>query len=238
MLVLGIETSQRPGTVALCDADTCLEERPLDLPDQQHAQALPSVVAALFADHRSSADDLTLLAVSHGPGSFTGLRVGVAFAKTLAWATGCPLVSVDTFAAVAADVPGDVTSLHVVSDAQRQELFTRHYQRDDDGHWIPTGEFTIEPAQSWCRARQPGDAIAGPALPSLLDHLPAQVRPIALENSCPRAQAIARLGWRAHQAGQHSDLVTVEPLYLRRSAAEENRDARRDATSSADSPSG
>ncbi|MDP7277028.1 MAG: tRNA (adenosine(37)-N6)-threonylcarbamoyltransferase complex dimerization subunit type 1 TsaB [Planctomycetaceae bacterium] len=232
MLVLGIETSQRPGTVALCDASTCLDERPLELPNQQHAQALPSVVAALFSDHSRLIDDLALLAVSHGPGSFTGLRVGMAFAKTLAWATGCPLVPVDTFVAIATDAPDDVDSLYVVADAHRQELFTRHYRRGADRQWTPTGEFAIESAQAWCRSRQPGDAIAGPALSSILDQLPDHVRPITLETSLPRAQAIATLGRRDHQAGRHAEIATLEPFYLRRSAAEENRETRRAASTS------
>ncbi len=232
MLVLGIETSQRPGTVALCDDDTCLDERPLDLPNQQHAQALPSVVAALFSDHSRLVDDLALLAVSHGPGSFTGLRVGMAFAKTLAWVTGCPLLPVDTFAAIAADAPDDVASLHIVADAHRQELFTRHYRRADDRQWTPTGDFAIESAQAWCRSRRPGDAIAGPALSSILDQLPDHVRPITLETSLPRAQAIAALGRRAHQPGRHAEIATLEPLYLRRSAAEEKRHPNRTASTS------
>ena len=76
-----------------------------------------------------------LVAVSQGPGSFTGLRVGIAFAKTLAWAVECQLVAVDTFEAIAAETAIDGDALWVVSDAHRNELYVRHFLRQNDGTW-------------------------------------------------------------------------------------------------------
>ncbi len=75
------------------------------------------------------------MAVSVGPGSFTGLRVGVVCAKTLAYANGCQLAAVDTLEAIAANSPADVVSVHVIADAQRGDLFVADYCRKSIVEW-------------------------------------------------------------------------------------------------------
>ena len=217
MLVLGIETSRQPGSVALCRDNDCLAEIPLDRDGLRHAQALPPVVAALLEDHSLAADDIDLIAISRGPGSFTGLRVGIAFAKTLAWATRCPLVGVDTFAAIATHAPATANSLWVAADAQRKELFVRPYHRQPDGQWTPDEDHSIVNTADWCRDRAPGETVVAATNGLLDDYLANHV---ACEST---ADSIAQLGRLAAQAGQLDNPVTLEPLYLRRSAAEESR---------------
>ena len=153
MLVLGIETSDRPGSAALCRDGDCLAEVPLELDGLRHAQALPPVVATLLADHHVTPGSLDIIAVSRGPGSFTGLRVGIAFAKTLAWAVGCKLVAVDTFEAIATEASIDGNTLWVASDAHREQLYVRHFNRQTDGRWQPDGDHSIVPCREWCEAR-------------------------------------------------------------------------------------
>lgn len=223
MLVLGIETSRQPGSVALCRDNDCLAEIPLDRDGLRHAQALPLTVASLLADHSLTTNDVDLIAISQGPGSFTGLRVGIAFAKTLAWASGCQLVAVDTFAAIAANAPVESDSLWIAADAHRNELFVRLYHRQSDRQWTPAGDHSIVVATQWCGDRRPGDTVVA-ASPELLDgHLS---NPVTCE---PVADSVARLGQLAARAGHFSDPVTLEPLYLRRSAAEEKRDSNPDS---------
>jgi len=218
MLVLGIETSTRPGSAALCQDVNCLAEVPLDRDGLRHAQALPPRVATLLGEHSLKTDDLDLIAISQGPGSFTGLRVGIAFAKTLAWAAGCQLVAVDTFHAIAAhaQLPAGVHSLWVAADAHRQELFVRSYSRQDGGEWNPDQDHEIVNTADWCRQLQPHETVVA-ATPGLLDEfLTSHI------TSPPAAQSIARLGQLAALAGQLADPVSLEPLYLRKSAAEES----------------
>lgn len=225
MLVLGIETSDRPGSVALCRDEDCLAEVPLELDGLRHAQALPPVVAALLADHEISAGSLDLVAVSQGPGSFTGLRVGIAFAKTLAWAVDCQLVAVDTFEAIAAETAIDGDALWVVSDAHRNELYVRHFLRQNDGTWQPDRDHAIVPCSDWCDARAVDDVVVT-ATPDLLAHSSGPLRHrVVCDRSRPGAESVARLGQRACRDGDGDDPVTIEPLYLRRSAAEEKRDS-------------
>ena len=227
MLVLGIETSDRPGSAALCCDGECLAEVPLELDGLRHAQALPPVVASLLSDHQVVPGSLDLIAVSHGPGSFTGLRVGIAFAKTLAWAVGCKLVAVDTFEAIASETLIDVDTLWVASDAHRDELFVRHFSRKVDGRWQPDGDHSIVACHDWCDARTIEEVVVT-ATPGLLDRGSEPVRHrIVSDRPRPGAESVARLGYDACLAGAADDPITVEPLYLRRSAAEEKRDSLR-----------
>lgn len=225
MLVLGIETSDRPGSAALFRDGNCLAEVPLELDGLRHAQALPPVVATLIADHRVTPGSLDLIAVSRGPGSFTGLRVGIAFAKTLAWAVGCQLAAVDTFEAIASETSIDGNTLWVASDAHREELYVRRFNRQADGRWQPDGDHSIVPCRDWCEARAT-DEVVVTATPDLLDRdsEPFGFR-IVSDRPRPGAESVARLGYDACLAGISAPPATVEPLYLRRSAAEEKRDS-------------
>ena len=223
MLALGIETSGRPGSVALCRDSACLAALPLDHGDLRHAQALPPLVASLLADNALATDDLDLIAVSQGPGSFTGLRVGFVFAKTLAWATGCRLVAIDTFEAIASTVDSHADSVWIAADAQRGELFVRPYAKRSGQRWEATQEHMIVSTAQWCSERSPGEVVVT-ASPELLDdHLAGT---IACE---PAATSITRLGQLAAQADQGVAPAQLAPLYLRQSAAQENRQARTDS---------
>lgn len=224
MLVLGIETSQRAGWVSLSSGDSCLEERRLDSTGRRHAQALPLVASELLAAHQVDPKQLDLLAVSIGPGSFTGLRVGVVFAKTLAWSIGCPVAAVDTLWAVATAAPPDLDRLYVVSDAQRNELFVGLFHRESSSTWSRQGAITIEGADAWCRQIDPSITVTGPALPLIADQLPTSCLQLHLDPSIPLASDVAIIGCQLWHAGQTSDGKTLEPLYLRKSAAEEQRD--------------
>lgn len=102
MLTLGIDTSGLGGSIAIARDGNCLAERALSRTGRRHARTLVAELKALFDDTRLRPHDCNTVAVSIGPGSFTGLRVGVVCAKTFAYATRCTLVAVDTHLAVAA----------------------------------------------------------------------------------------------------------------------------------------
>lgn len=220
LLTLGVETSGLAGAVVLRRDGETIESVTLQQAGRRHAQTLISEVDALLRRANLTAKQLQVVAVSIGPGSFTGLRVGVVFAKTLAYAVGCRLIAVDTFRAIAAASPHDVTEVFVVSDAQRGELFVGRYFMDDSAphHTTPIrqGEIIIEPANSFCH-RAGEIAVSGPSAANL----PPTLRVLAPEFHLPRAEFIAALGEQQALAGEQSDLWKLEPFYLRRSAAEE-----------------
>lgn len=230
-VTLGIETSGLAGLVALRRDGQLLEERELEHTRRRHAQTLIQELQTLLQNHSVAPWDVDLVGVSHGPGSFTGLRVGIVVAKTFAYATGCRLAAVDTFAAIAEAADDSVTSLSVVSDAQREQLFVGEFIRDPQSDLLkrPT-EISIIDANTWCtdlRDRGPaGFAIAGPVLSRLQDAIHPDVRQLDESAWQPRAAAVAAITERLATSGQFADAFDLEPFYLRKSSAEEKRDAR------------
>ncbi len=233
-LTLGVETSGLAGAIALQRNGETLEAVSIEQVGRRHAQTLVSEVDALLRRHALTAKQLEVIAVSIGPGSFTGLRVGVVFAKTLAYAIGCRLAAVDTFRAIAAASPDDVSKVCVVSDAQRGDLFVGHYVREtvttsdsDITNWTRPAAISIQPQEDFCRrfgeiaAAQPSIALSGIAAESLRASLPTSVRILGSEFRSPQANLIAQLGEHQAQTNELADHWTLEPFYLRRSAAEE-----------------
>lgn len=228
LLTLGVETSGLIGAVALRRTGQTIESVSLQQSGRRHAQTLIAEVDAMLCRAGLTSQQLDVVAVSIGPGSFTGLRVGVVFAKTLAYATGCRLAAVDTFRAIAAASPADVSEVFVVSDAQRGDLFVGQYVLGDLARGpIRQGEIVIESADSFGQrvrslaAARPDIAITGPAAATLRSVLSPTVHVLASEIQHPRAEFIAELGERQALAGELSDPWQLEPFYLRRSAAEE-----------------
>lgn len=225
MITLGIETSGRAGSIALWRDELCLEERPLEDAGRRHAQTLVSGIDRLLRDYALRPHDCSGVAVSIGPGSFTGLRVGVVCAKTFAYAVGCPLSAVDTLLCIAENSPEDVEDVSVIADAQRGELYVGRYRRRAGGAFERLQEIAIVSGESWCRNRSQGDVVTGPAVEKYEPHLAGRARLLPPEARLPRAAVVARLGARRISEGKAADLWTLEPVYIRRSAAEEKWDA-------------
>lgn len=224
MLILGIETSGTRGEIAVCRGADCLAEAALEAAPRRHAQTLVSQLDTTLKNLGLRVADLDAIAVSVGPGSFTGLRVGVVCAKTLAYVTGCRLAAVDSLQAIAANSPPEVTTVHVISDAQRGDVFVGTYNRIADGEWSREGEISIVKADAWMQARSPGETLCGPAL-GVYGTIAASMCHLLPEAAwTPRARFVASIGWRRIERGHVADCMTLEPFYLRRSAAEEKRD--------------
>jgi tRNA threonylcarbamoyladenosine biosynthesis protein TsaB len=224
MKLLGIDTSGREGTLALRVDGQPVGEKSLSQTGRRHAQTLVAEIDALLVESGLEYSELNAVAVSIGPGSFTGLRVGVACAKTLAWATGCQIVAVDTLQVIAQNSPADVANVWVISDAQRGDLFVGQYARGNNGLFTRTGNIEIAPAQSWCRERPSGSVVTGPGLLKYGGEFTKSVR--QLDSNCwqPRAANVCLLGEQQFAKDNTADMWTLEPLYIRRSAAEEKRD--------------
>jgi len=221
-LTLGIETSGLEGSIALCCGEECLSEALLEEAPRRHAQTLVSQIGVLLREAGSSVRDLGAVAVSIGPGSFTGLRVGVVCAKTLAYVTGCRLAAVDTLRAIAANSPAGVDCVHVIADALRGDAYVATY-RFCEGTWSTEQPPTIAAAQSWLAERAPGEVISGPGLTAHAQFVPPDCRQLPAEAWTPRARVVAQLGLVQLERGDTADCATLVPFYLRRSAAEERK---------------
>ena len=132
--ILAIETSGRHGSVAtLCggvDGSRLIHQIALG-GEQRTAQALAPAIQSLLRESDWSPSSVELVAVAVGPGSFTGLRIGVTTAKAFAYAVGAEVIGINTLVALAHQSPALNGPLWAVLDAQRQELFAAKFVRDD-----------------------------------------------------------------------------------------------------------
>jgi len=222
-----METSGRLASLAALLA----EDRQLDVleevvlsEDMRTAQSLPPTLRALIDQCEWTPESIDLVCVSTGPGSFTGLRIGVTAAKTWAYATGAALVGMHTLAALAAGVPSRHQRLWAVLDAQRQELFTACFTEGWQAETAVLPETNILRIDDWMAQLSPGDAVVGPPLKKLAAQLPAKVVALDATYWKPRASVVGRLGFMEFQRGRSVDPMQLVPNYFRKSAAEEKAD--------------
>jgi tRNA threonylcarbamoyladenosine biosynthesis protein TsaB len=212
--LLLLETSGRGGQVALAEGDALLATRRLD-ESRNHARDLAPAVADLLAGADWKPRDISAVVVSRGPGSYTGLRVGVMSAKAFAYAAGCALLAIDTFPVIAAQAPPGADPLDVIADAQQQKVYLQRFARGE-----PASPLTIRPVADWL-AGTPAPWVSGPAVRLHHARLPASVRAVDESLREPRVESLLTLALKRWRAGERDDLFAVEPLYLRPSSAEE-----------------
>jgi tRNA threonylcarbamoyladenosine biosynthesis protein TsaB len=224
--LLVIETSARVGRVAVALGPNVLGSCELE-ETRRHARDLAPAVRDLLAAQGWKPRDVHAVVVSKGPGSYTGLRVGIMSAKTFAYATGCKLVGVETFAALALQAPAEARALDVFADAQQDRVYVQRFERAE-GNDLPRaqGALRIRPFAEWLADTDRAPWVTGPGLRGKTERLPAGTQ-AAPEADCKvRADSLVRLGLRQLDQGQADDLWQLEPLYLRPSAAETQWDAR------------
>lgn len=220
MRVLAIESSGITASVAVLDASGPLTEQVLE-PSERSARGLAPAIARALADVGWRATDVELVAVTSGPGSFTGLRVGVTTAKALAYASGSSILGLNTLEVIAAGMPNNFEQFSVVIDAQRKQSFLAKFARGEDGFIRFTQETTIVDDQQWLADLAPGQLVTGPGLEKLQAQLPEGVVAADRQHWAPQAVAVGQLASRLFAAGQRDDVFTLVPNYFRRTAAEE-----------------
>ncbi len=219
-MLLAIETSGMIGSVAIADDQRLIVERSLQTTGQRHAQTVVAEVDDILRSCSFAPSDITAVAVSIGPGSFTGLRVGLIFSKTFAWLNQTKLVAVDTLRAIAQQVPPEFETVTAVVDAQRNELFAATYRRNPE-----TGIRDSISAIRICTLQDltTDCPLVGPGLQKHRSSLQA-THTLLDESLCqPRASSVAVIGLQMVRLGHLSVPETLEPSYVRLSYAEEKR---------------
>ncbi|MFK7818861.1 MAG: tRNA (adenosine(37)-N6)-threonylcarbamoyltransferase complex dimerization subunit type 1 TsaB [Planctomycetaceae bacterium] len=223
MNFLAVETSGRSGSIALlCDGHEPYE-RTLASDGRRHAQTLIADAAEMMTRFKLTPKETDCVCVSEGPGSFTGLRVGIVFAKTFGWLNKCPVVSIPTLEACAAQVEG--THICVISDAQRGEVFLGEYL---PGPNRPQALAKVEilSLEAARKRLTPSTTLTGPGLTKYAADFSESCVLADSKDWHPRATTIGQLGKHALDTGDIADPWKLEPFYLRRSAAEENKSRR------------
>jgi len=222
--LLVLETSGKAGAVALASGSEILAVQHLD-EARRHARDLAPVTAALLAERGWSPRDLAGVVVGLGPGSYTGLRVGVMSARALSYATGCALIGVGTFAAIAYQAPEGVDRLDVIADAQQDKVYAQPFARTAGG-WQPTAALTVQPFAAWLAGREADTRVTGSGLRRWGPHLTDCECRTPEDSWDPRPESLLQLGLARYLAGERDDVYSLEPLYLRPSSAEEQWKAR------------
>ena len=224
MPILAIETATLVSSVALATEDTLLAEITLQT-KKTHSELLMPHIDKILAMAEVSKAEIKAVAVSVGPGSFTGLRIGLATAKTLAYALKVPLIGVPTLAALAYGclVPGVI--LAPMLDAQKGNVYQAVYKwhGGELTEIMPPTVMHIDEALRNLSEYNTPVILLGEAavlhrqeIQKIGNHLVLAPPHLIIQ----RAGSVATLGHALLKAGIQHDVMALEPLYIRRSEAE------------------
>jgi tRNA threonylcarbamoyladenosine biosynthesis protein TsaB len=192
------------------------------------------IVGALAAAGLESRQ-IELVATTVGPGSFTGLRVGVTTAKTFAYAVKCDVLGVSTLAALAQGIPGEYLAdgpreVQAVLDTQRRELFVARFRSERTasagGLLAELSRMSpdeIVPSDRWLSQLHPGTVVVGKLAEPLMARLPGGVIVVPPEQCSVRASVVGQLALLEYLTGRRDDVWKLAPVYLRPSYAEEKK---------------
>lgn len=231
MRVLAIDTATATGSVALVSGTKLVGEYILNI-KATHSERLLPALERVMADAGWTRDEVDGIAVATGPGSFTGLRIGVSTAKTLAYCWKKPLVGITVLEALAWQVGFAASRVCSLVDARRQEVYGCLYDtvglpRPLVDYWAgPLREFLQTPA-----FREGGDiCFVGDGAEAyceiISENMGNRVIKPAGNSLQLRASSVALAGSHRLQAGERDDPLTLRPFYLRLSEAERRLQAR------------
>ncbi len=218
MRVLGIETATMVGSVAVVDQVDVVASYLWNI-KSAHSEHLMVAIEQILADASLSLRELDGIAVSIGPGSFTGLRIGLGTAKGLCYATGLPLVAVPTLDALASRLAFCKYQVCPMLDAKRGEVYASVYQVADGEVRRLRSPEAVSPGLLLKRISQPTVFSGKGAIvyrENILKILGGKAYFAPPDLNYPDAAAVAKVGLSAIQRGEEAELFSLEPLYLRK----------------------
>ena len=217
MAVLAIETSTRQLGVTALDGTRVLSSYEI-LGDYPHAVELPGAVTRVLKEAKLELAGLDALIVDIGPGSFTGLRIGLAFVKAIVFAQRLPVVGVASLDVLAASVNFAPHPIYAVMDARQGNVYLARYRCDaQTQQLIKDSDYLLGPvAQVLASWTQPAIFVGDGCLvhgEAIRQHVP-QALMVPSEFWLPNAATLARLGLARWQRGEQDDPGQLVPLYL------------------------
>lgn len=235
MWLVALETATPTLSVALLrDGEPVVEHN--ERSKRRHAETVAPTIAALLREQGLQPTDVGAVACGSGPGSFTGLRIGLSTAKGLAQSLAIPLITVSTLDVLAAAaVRPDLVTAPLL-DARQRHIYVGFYggggQQAEDLQPL-TGYLALQPEEVAAKAKKLAGAtrlaVCGDGVSLCREDLTrAGVQLLELPSwyNVPRASILGRIAARRLAAGQIQDLAAAQPLYVRRAAAELAREAR------------
>ena len=226
-MLLALETATDVCSVALLDGDRLVGLGEVLRP-RAHAAMLTPLVRDVLAQADRRVEDLSAIAVSSGPGSYTGLRIGASTAKGLAWVTGAALVAVPSLEALARgaqDVLSEGDLLVTAFRSRRDEVYAAAFRRTSDNLTVASDATAVEVGDlgAWLPGHNGTLWIAGEAGALVADAVGETARVLDPARFRPSAALVGRLGATKLAAGDLVDVAAFEPEYLKDFVAKRGR---------------
>jgi len=221
-MILGLDTSTEILGLALLREGRVVSSLSLAI-GRSHSEKLPGTLDRFLTEAGALVSDLSGLAVSIGPGSFTGLRVGLSLAKGMASTLGLPLVGVPTLKALAWRYRPSRLPIGAMLDARKGEVYYALFEEREGTLERNTPDRALSPEALANEIRETilfvgsGVRVYGDFLKNRLGSLAIYASP---NPESPDPADIAYLGWQRLRQGERDDLEALEPVYIRASDAE------------------
>ena len=224
MKILAVDTSTTSCSVAVVDKDLLLAEMTIDR-EQTHSKHLMDMIHTVIEFSGLAVADLDGLAVTKGPGTFTGLRIGISTIKGLAMASGKPVVGISSLDALAEQFACSAYFICVLLDARKGEVYFSGYRFEDGVLKKEIDEGVLPPRQAVCDIKEPS-LLVGNGAWLYQDTLVETMGGMAFfawpfQNTI-RASTVARLSMSRFEKIETDDVATLVPQYIRKPDAELN----------------
>ncbi len=220
MLILGIETSTMTGSVALMDEESLIAEYTLNLKETHTSRLMPAIDKAL-KDASLTIQDLDGIAVSLGPGSFTGLRIGIATAKGLTQGLNIPVVGIPTLDGLAFNLSHCKDLICPILDARKEEVYCALYKNGKrlTKHMVCKPVELLKKVKSKVESQKLKVVFLGNGIEVYRDLVKKKLGKKAVfapkARRLPNASSIAELGLTKLKRGKKSELLTLKVIYIR-----------------------
>ncbi len=224
MKVLGIDTATSCSSIGLVDDHRVIAESLLDIP-VTHSERLLTSLEQVLRESRCTLEDLDGWAVSIGPGSFTGLRIGLSTIKGLAFATQKPVSGVSTLDVLACQISPTPTLICPILDARKGEVYTAFYRYGEGPFPKRCCDYQALRPEDLIRGIDEKTIFIGDGVRRYGDFLSQSLSSLAVFPPdpffhMPHGSVLAKRGLELIQKGDVLDLPTFIPLYVRPSEAE------------------
>jgi tRNA threonylcarbamoyladenosine biosynthesis protein TsaB len=221
-LIIAVETSGRYGSAAIAEGGQVLEEVAFS-GTMRHSAELLGTTKDLLAKFGKKSSQIKQVYISVGPGSFTGLRIAVTFAKTMHLANNCRIVAVDSLDVIASNVNDKHERLGIILDAKRDQIFAATYELKKTDEGIMQYEKTLDDCLmaasefiEKCVDTKKPIWLLGEGLVYHRDKFKNKgVEFLDEKYWWPKASKVHALGWSKARRNEFADAFTLQPLYLR-----------------------
>ena len=224
MKILSLDSSAIVASVALCDGDLLLGEMTLNN-GNTHSETLLPMVEFLLSRFSLGVDDLDAIAVSKGPGSFTGVRIGAATVKGLAFGTKIPCIGVSTLEALAYNLVGYDGLICPVMNARRKQVYTALFRAKNGKleRLTPDSAIAIAELDEWLRAYDEPVRLVGDGYDITAELLTHPMLPTPIRLRAQSAYSVAQIAKELLATDANFPDTALSPSYLRLSQAERER---------------